>query len=652
MNSKIKKIAFAGNPNTGKSTLFNKLTNLKQKTSNVPGTTVELRVAQINLGGELYEIYDLPGTYSIFHRSEDEKVATQLITDKKTKPDLVLFVADAENLKRNLLYFAQLSSYKIPMVLIINREDLIHNHYSLDIERLQNELGIPVLLVSAFEKDIEQKLENCIQKNSFLLHYNFSQNKPLEFQKLVERHQKGKIDTEEISGIEEDTLFRQKKIDKLLNNVSFSIKENEKQGFNFDRYFLHPLWGYIFFFFVLYLVFQAVFTLAQWPMDLIDSGFMQISKVVGQLLPEHFISDLLTEGLIAGIAGVVIFIPQIALLFFFISILEETGYMSRIAFLMDKFLNLFGLSGKSSISLMSATACAIPAIMAARNIESKKQRLLTMMVTPFMSCSARLPVYTLLIGVMIPPSHNSWIFNSRGLALMALYLLGLFASLVGALIIQYFIKDKTPDFLVMEMPNYKKPKWRNVITNVYLKSRSFVIEAGKIIVLVSIALWFLASFAPHNEHEKIDQLATLHNLDLEETSRMKLETSYAGRIGKVIEPAIKPLGFNWQIGIAVFTSFAAREVFVGTLNTLYSIDGDEKLLQEKIQNAKRDNGKKLFSPAVLVSLLLFYAFALQCMSTLAVMYKETKSFKWPLIQFLVMTGIAYLVSFIAFQILS
>lgn len=619
-NSTTTRIALYGNPNCGKSSLFNHLTGLQQKISNVPGTTIERRVGKFKVFDTSFEIIDTPGTYSLTPNAKDEEVALELMEDDKhSLPDIIAYVADARNLKRHLYFFSQLADYKIPMILIVNMVDSATAYgIEVDQEALQQQLGIPIIFTNARKGEGVDLLRKTLVGKRFVPHFDFAPDSN-----------------------KDAVIQRYDQIDKLLENTIKIKSKGEQITERLDRVLTHPVFGYAIFLVLLFVIFQCVFWLAQYPMEWIESGFNFIGDFFINTLPEGWFRSLFVNGIIAGLAGVVVFVPQIAILFFFMGIMEDTGYMSRVSFIMDKIVRGFGLNGKSVVPLISGVACAIPAIMATRTIENWKDRMITIMVTPLMSCSARLPVYTLLIAVAVPDTMVLGIISLKGLVLLAMYLIGVFGSLFAALIFKFIIRQKRINYFILELPTYHKPRWKNIGVNVWNKSRSFVTGAGKIIVLVSIVLWFLASYGPNPSSDS--------SMSIHETT--ELEASYAGKFGKVIEPAIKPLGFNWKIGIALLTSFAAREVFVGTMSTIYSVEDENDLvnIRTKMRDEHDENGK-VYSLAVVLSLMVFYAFAMQCMSTLAVVYKETKSMKWPLIQFAYMTALAYISSFIVYQI--
>ena len=616
MSIEKRKIVVAGNPNCGKSSLFNRLTGLRQKITNVPGTTIENREGELLLDSTVIRLIDTPGTYSLKAKSKDEEEATRVFFEE-TNPDLVLYVADAANLKRNLYYFAQLAQRNLPMILVLNMVDVAKfKGVEIDIERLEKELGIKVVALNARTGKGLEKLKQALLEDNFTCHFDFKDvddDKPESYYVEIER---------------------------LLRNTVKSKSKVELITSKIDRFALHPVLGYLAFLGVLLLIFQSVFTLAEYPMTWIEAGFSWLSEWLMQVLPSGWFRSLLVNGVIAGIAGVVIFVPQIAILFFFMGLMEDTGYMARVSFIMDRILRGFGLSGKSVVPLLSGAACAIPAIMSTRNIENWKDRLITIMVTPLMSCSARLPVYTVLISMAVPSKMVWGFINQQALVMLCMYVLGTVAALVAAVVFKWIIKHEVPSYFIQELPIYHSPRWKNIGITCWQKSLTFVGEAGKVIFIVSIALWFLASYGPRQE-----QPFSVHKVD-------QIEVSYAGYFGKAIEPTIEPLGYNWKIGIALLTSFAAREVFVGTMSTIYSIEDEENFdqIRSKMQKDRKPNGEPVYSLAVVFSLMVFYAFAMQCVSTLAVVKKETKSWKWPTIQFVYMTVLAYLSSFIVFQL--
>lgn len=692
------KVALIGNPNTGKTSVFNALTGLNQQVGNYPGITVERKQGTCHLPlGFKATVLDLPGTYSLNASSIDENVVIELLMNRNDKdfPDVVVLVTDVENLKRNLLLFTQIKDLEIPTILCINMIDRMQlKGITLDIPYLEAQLKTTIAAVSTRKNlGIEnlKKLiveynrlstEPCLNASSIDPEYFNGLRKAFPNQLLyklwlvitqdvnfsnlnknfLDTHNFAKPNPELKRMQQKETIKRYQFINDVLKvgKVTDTSKARDLRS-RIDRVLMHKVWGYAIFAFLLLLIFQSIFDWSSYPMDFIDETFASLSTYASEHLPAGSFTDLLSQGIIPGIGGIVIFIPQIAFLFLFISILEESGYMSRVVFLMDRIMRRFGLSGKSVVPLVSGTACAIPAIMATRNIENWKERLITILVTPFTTCSARLPVYTIIISLIIPKQRVLGIFNTQGLTLMALYLLGFLAAILSAYVLNKVMKFKTRTFFVVEMPNYKLPLGRNVALNVVEKTKAFVFGAGKIILAISVVLWFLASYGPSDTFGKADEIiakevgaGTIPQADAESAvASYKLENSYIGIAGKAIEPAIAPLGYDWKIGIAVLSSFAAREVFVGTLATIYSVgsDSDEGPIKEKMAAEIRPDGSKVFDFATGISLLLFYAFAMQCASTLAITKKETNSWKWPMFQLVFMSGIAYISALVAYECL-
>ena len=617
-NSKHLKIVLAGNPNCGKSSLFNKLTGLNQKITNVPGTTIENKLGVIKVNNTAINLVDTPGTYSFNPKSLDEEEAVKIFFETP-KPDIILYIADSANLKRNLFYFSQLARKGIPMILVLNMLDVAtFKGVEIDKERLEKELGIRVFKINGRTGEGVDEVKKTLDEDQFVPHFDFGEDHTNSHEQVYTS------------------------INQLLQKTTVQKTKRELVSNKIDKIATHPILGYMLFLGVLFLIFQSVFMLAEYPMNWIETGFSYFSEFLNGVMIDGWFKRLIINGLIAGGAGVVVFVPQIAILFFFMSLLEDTGYMARVSFIMDKMLRGLGLSGKSVVPLLSGAACAIPAIMSTRNIENWKDRLITIMVTPLMSCSARLPVYTLLISMAIPNTMVAGVFNLQALVLLAMYVLGTVAALIAAIGFKWIIKHDIPSYFIMELPIYHTPRWKNIWMTCWQKSLSFVKEAGKVILIVSVILWFLASYGP-----KPNKSFSLQEAD-------NLEVSYAGKFGKVIEPTIKPIGFNWKIGIALITSFAAREVFVGTMSTIYSIDDEENFdqIRNKMKKDTLATGEPVYSIGVVLSLMIFYAFAMQCVSTLAVVYKETKSLKWPIIQFIYMTLLAYTGSFIVFNLFS
>jgi ferrous iron transport protein B len=694
------RLALIGNPNSGKSSLFNQLTGLNQKVGNFPGVTVDRKSGISQLTSQhRAEIIDLPGTYSLYPKSLDEHVITDLLYDRRSAqyPDFVVVTADASNLRRNLLLFTQVVDLGLPVVLALNMMDVAEQQgVRIDLAELQRQVGVPVIPMNArkgvgvaalkivmaqevgpssatfyqpsaeLRPLVEQIRHRFGLENDYLALHYAHQFRHIKFLTADERayllaltQQHG---FEPTARQAEETIARYVRINELLlNTVSVTRTEKAEPYSNrLDKVLTHKVWGYLIFFAVLFMLFQAIFTWAQYPMDLIDRGVAGLSG----LIQAHFhgpLVNLLTEGVLAGLGGVFMFVPQIALLFAFIAVLEETGYMARVTFMMDKIMRKFGLNGKSVVPLISGVACAVPAIMSARTIENWKDRIITIFVTPLMSCSARIPVYTVLIALVVPPHKVLGLFNLQGIALMGMYLLGLGAALVSALLMKVVLKTKERSYFIMEFPVYRWPRWKNVGITIVEKVKTFLFQAGKVIVAVSIILWVLASYGPGEALARAEarvraQAAQQRWAPAETETRVasaKLQQSYAGVFGRTLEPAIRPLGYDWKIGIALLTSFAAREVFVGTMSTIYSVgqDADMRTVQQKLVAEKDADGQPVFTAARSFSLLVFYAFAMQCMSTMAVVYRETKGLKWPLLQLGYMTGLAYVAAFAVYHLL-
>lgn len=691
-------VALIGNPNTGKTSVFNQLTGLNQQVGNYPGITVEKKIGFCKLPNNAKaNILDLPGTYSLNASSIDENVVIELLLNKNDKlyPDVALVVTDVENLKRNLLLFTQIKDLEIPTILVINMADRMKfKGITLDIPYLEEHLKTKIALISSrkgFGIDELKKLivsyktissEPCLNASVIDPDYFNGLRKAFPNQLLyklwlvitqdvnflnLDRNKIRNSFTKSHSDLkrlqQKETIKRYQFINDVLKvglNIDTTIAKDYRS--KLDRVLTHKVWGYVIFFLILFIIFQSIFEWSKIPMDFIDASFASLSTLAAENLPAGVLTNLISQGIIPGIGGILIFIPQIAFLFMFISILEESGYMSRVVFLMDKIMRKFGLSGKSVVPLISGTACAIPAIMATRNIENWKERLITILVTPFTTCSARLPVYAIIIALVIPDERLFGFLNMQGMTLMLLYLLGFGMAIFSAYILNKILKIKGKTYFVVEMPNYKLPLFKNVGINVIEKTKAFIFGAGKIILAISIVLWFLASYGPgekFNNAEKIITEKTINNplpeAEFENAvASQKLENSYIGIMGKAIEPAISPLGYDWKIGIAIISSFAAREVFVGTLATIYSVGGSDNEVTIKNKMAAEINpvtGEKIFNFASGISLLLFYAFAMQCASTLAVTKKETNSWKWPVGQLIFMSGFAYVVALITYQML-
>lgn len=697
-------IALVGNPNSGKSSLFNCLTGLNQKVGNFPGVTVDKKSGITKINDQIQaEVTDLPGSYSLYPRRLDEWVSYRVMLnqDRDIRADVVVAVADASNLKRNLLFCTQIIDLKIPVVIALTMMDMARKKgIKIDLSALERELGVPVIAVNPRKNKGITQLKKAIELTSQQMYQapvrDFIDNRSFAEASIgeVKQHFPALSDyasihylinhesfdlspamQDTIEGIEkknqfnptktqaEEILQRYNRIRQIMQQTVSEPDPLQKTLFTerLDNVLLHRRWGYLILLAVLFLLFQSVFWLAQYPMDWIDLGFAKLSRVLSETLPTNRWTDLLLNGVIAGLSGIFVFVPQIMILFGLITVLEDSGYMARISFLSDRLMRTVGLNGKSVMPMISGFACAVPAIMTARSIENRKERLLTILITPLMSCSARLPVYTILIGLVIPKTYLFGFLGIQGLVMMGLYLLGLVMALIVSYVAKWFIKIKEKSFFILELPAYRSPRWNNVVTTMISKARIFVFDAGKIIMIISLLLWGLSSFGPGNSMQNITRkyetlkAAPGANIDIlqKEYQTAKLEGSYAGILGKTIEPVIAPLGYDWKIGIALITSFAAREVFVGTMATLYSVGDEDEgslLLKEKMKAAKRRDGSPVFNLATGLSLLIFYVFAMQCMSTLAVVKRETRSWKWPVIQLIYMTGLAYLMSWLVYQI--
>ncbi len=700
------KIALVGNPNTGKSTLFNQLTGLKQKVGNYPGITVDKKLGFFDLpNGRKVEVLDLPGTYSLYPRSKDEELVMDVFSNPLNEhyPDIILVIADASNLRRNLLVFEQIKDLGLHVLLVVNMiDELEKSDITLDLKSLEVQLEVKALAtnarkgvgVSAIKKELQEFTAQPTRSNKVKLPFNYNsvwekelkevlglENPYLAWHWIAQPHLRRKLaespkqKAENLSRkfninisrtISQEIVNRYQKIDKVVDTCIVDTQKlrSTQRSEKLDHILLHKYWGFASLLLLLFLMFQSIFTWASFPMDIIDEGLSNLNNWLANNLPSNFFFDLITQGVLPGISGILIFIPQIALLFFFIAVFEESGYMARVVYLMDKLLRPFGLNGKSVVPLISGYACAIPAVMATRSIENVKERLATMLVVPFMTCSARLPVYTILIALIVPASATIFgIFNTHGILLLGLYFLAAVTALISGWVLKKTLGKADDSFLIMELPDYKMPRWSNVGLTMLQKTKSFVFGAGKIILSISIILWLLSSFGPSDKFYNAEAYlvkekgvdSTNQKAFEQQVASFKLENSFIGNIGKFIEPAIKPLGYDWKIGISLLTSFAAREVFVGTMATIYSLDGDEteSTIKEKMANdIVQATGEKRFSLATCISLLLFYAFAMQCMSTLAIVKKETRSWKWPIIQFIAMTLLAYVMAYIGFKTFS
>jgi len=698
-------IALIGNPNSGKSSLFNLLTGLRQSVGNFPGVTVEKKEGGFRLPNKQdCIVLDLPGTYSLYPRRSDEWVSyKQLMTPEKGESvDLAVVVVDASNLRRNLLYVSQVIDLKIPVVVALTMVDLAKKRgIKIDVDCLSREMQVPVVVVNArtgkgieqLKSTVAQMLTIEVTGQDFFPIDALAKEAIGEMRELIPglgnygaihhliNHESFELETgiqEKIEKIEEKYKFNHTKIQAediqlryqkirqvMLKSVEEeSIEKRKLFSEQLDHFFLHKTWGYLIMGVVLFILFQSVFWVAEYPMNLIESGVGILGGWLGSVLPSGWIADIVVNGFLAGLGGILVFVPQIMILFGLITLLEDTGYMARISFLSDRIMRKVGLNGKSVMPMIGGFACAVPAIMSARNIENKKERLLTIMVTPFMSCSARLPVFTILASMVVPNKNILGIFSLQGLVLMGLYVLGIIIALLVSYLMNLFIKIKEKSFFILELPVYRQPRWKNILYTMVEKAKVFVFDAGKVIMVISLVLWAFSSFGPTEKRNKIKENYAIlikndpvnENKYQAEKSSALLENSYAGIMGRSIEPVIRPLGYDWKIGIALITSFAAREVFVGTMATLYSVgnnaDENSETLRNKMSAAKRADGSPVYTTATGYSLLIFYLLAMQCMSTLAVVKRETGSWKWPIIQLVYMTGLAYLLSFIAYQLLS
>ena len=697
-------IALVGNPNSGKSSLFNVLTGLNQKVGNFPGVTVDKKTGVAKLTDELSANFiDLPGTYSLYPKRADEWVSYKVLLrqDETVLPDMILLVADASNLKRNLLFCSQIIDLKIPVVVAFTMMDLAKKKGTqVDIPGLERELGVPIVAINprknkgitALKKAVEQAADKLQPSGNrdfidnaqlapeaveavkllvpatgsyMAIHYLINHEHlsfPAEMQQKIEQveadHKFNPTRTQA-----EEIMQRYARIRHIMQQTVVESDPLQKSLFTekLDNLLLHRTWGYLILLSVLFLLFQSVSWIAQYPMDGIDWAFGKISGWLTNTLPAGWFSDFFINGFVAGLSGILVFVPQIMILFGLITLLEDSGYMARISFLTDKFMRKAGLNGKSVMPMISGYACAVPAIMSARNIENKKERLLTIMVTPLMSCSARLPVYIMLTGLVIPSKLYFGFLSLQGLAMMALYLLGTVLALVVSWVMKWFIKSTERSYFILELPVYRNPRWKNVLYTMVEKARIFIFDAGKIIMLISLLLWALSTYGPPQKMKEItatyeQKIKTSPDKEeelLKEKNAALLRYSFAGRLGQGIEPVIEPLGYDWKIGIALITSFAAREVFVGTMATLYSVgdaEANDATLRQKMAAAIKPDGTKVYTLATGLSLLVFYALAMQCMSTIAIVRRETRSWKWPIIQLLYMTGLAYLLSFVVYQL--
>ena len=697
------KVALIGNPNVGKTSIFNLLTGMNQHVGNYPGVTVDKKVGFCKLSQIINaRIYDLPGTYSTNPNSMDEKVAVSCLLDRDDIdfPDVVVVVADVENLKQNLYLFTQIKDFGIPTILAINMADRMKPRgITIDIPVLEAALHTRIALVSTRQKTGIEELKELIinyKKLSLESLVDIARIDPPFFSSLKEKFpneelgklwmvisqnfevvgalrkveiQKENIKTEaEIKRMQQrETILRYQVINNALKD-SYKVTAVGTRAL-LDKILLHKVWGYVIFMAILLLIFQVIFYVSEYPKGWIESALGWVGEWLSGILPEGSLTSLLVDGVIPGLTAVVSFVPQIALLFFFISLLEESGYMSRVVFLMDRIMRPFGLNGKGTIPLISGAACAIPAVMATRTIESWRERLIAILVTPFITCSARLPIYLIIIKLVIPQG-NYFFFDNQAVALFALYMLGVFMAIFSAWLLNKFLvlKHTIKTHFIIEMPTYKVPLARNVLLTVYEKSKAFVVNAGKIIFFITVLIWFLQTHGLsekyRNAETHTEQMAAQYGWDEDQKEHYLLsyrtENSLLGNMGKFVEPVFRPLGYDWKISIAVLGSFAARETFVSTLATIYSLgevdveegEAEQRTVITRLQEEMRPDGTPMFNLATGVSILLFFASAMQCISTFAIVRKETNSWKWAIIQWLFMTGFAYLSAFAAYQILS
>ena len=697
-------VALVGNPNSGKTAIFNLLTGMDQKVSNYPGITVEKKLGTGKFNdGTVYHLLDFPGTYSLTPESFDERIVTEQVLEwihGKNPPAVIVSVVDATNLSRNLYLTTQLLDLGIPIVIALNMMDLVDQTEKLDASSLKKWLcAAAIVPVSALKKsglnklqeqvrasiltkpvnndifplEVTKTLETILMPITSLLYTKLgytprlaaaqalrliTRNSTLElYNKAIQEGQKinsktvnelehlrtvaiKEIEKAELKPSSLEAMLRYQWLDANLaqdrsdhTNQIRKINANEK----IDQILTHRWLGPGIFIGLLYFIFQSIFNFASIPMDWIEAGVNWLGKGAVTLVPESNFRGLLIDGIIAGLGAILIFLPQIVILMFFLTLLEDSGYMARVAFMLDRGMSKIGLHGRSVLPLMSGYACAIPGIMSTRTIDNWKERLITMLILPLMSCSARLPVYALMIGAFIPPITVGYIFGLQGLMMVVMYFIGTVTALILAKIFSLWIKSEGKSSFVMEMPPYRMPILRSVFRQVFIRAKLFLFNAGKIIMAISIILWFLASF-PKTDNR--GEQTTIHN-------------SFAGKIGHAIEPVIQPLGFDWKVGIALITSFAAREVFVSTMATIYNVENaaDEMVqLSDAMKNDMNPStGLPVFTPLVAVSLMVFYVYAAQCMATFAIIRRETNTWKWPLFMIAYMNVLAYLVSLLVYQ---
>jgi len=656
-------IALAGNPNAGKTTLFNALTGLKQKVANYPGVTVERREGVWKLGENAVRLIDLPGLYSLDVTSIDEEIAHDVLTGKVAglpKPDAVIAVVDATNLERNLYLVTQLLEYNIPVVIALTMIDLAEKQsLEIDTDKLSSLLQIPVVAVKAAQKQgIEELAEKTLRAAEVHQIPRLPWLTEAEFLETV-TEEDIHLSLSDDAGANRKIFARYNFISDVYQEAVKAVETTERSvSEKIDSVLTHKFFGLVILVAILLLVFQTIFSWAELPMNLLESGFGALGEFAKAQMPEGVLTDLVTDGIIAGVGGVLVFLPQILLLFLFISILEDTGYMSRAAFLLDKIMSKFGLHGKAFLPLMSSFACAIPGIMAARTIENPKDRLATILIAPFMSCSARLPVYTLMIATFFAGQTVFGVLSLGAVLMLAMYALGIIVAIVVAFILKRTLLKSPPPPFVMELPPYRLPNLRNVFQNMFQRAGLFVKRAGTVILAISILLWALTYFpraeVPGSKSQVPGQTEVSVNDEQPATNEAaQIQNSYAGKLGHLIEPVIKPLGFDWKIGVALIASFAAREVLVSTLSIIYNVgkdaDAESDTLKEAIRDAKNDDGSPVWTPLTALTLMVFFVLAMQCMSTVAIVRRETNSWAWTLFMVGYMTGLAYLASFITYQ---
>jgi ferrous iron transport protein B len=714
---RLPRVGMVGNPNAGKSTVFNLLTGLRQQTGNFPGVTVEIKTGRMRFpSGKEATLIDFPGTYSLYPTSSDEKLVAAVMTnpDDTFFPDALIYIADVTHLERHLLLLTQLLDLHLPVILALNMSDTASEMgIKVNTAKLSDQLGLPVISISGRKEDNIQRLLAEVEKmlkmpertTERTLFYKFTdaekqitdavrQNLSIEnpYRALLITHhhkwlpflQKQQREVLDAITITKDFQSLRTQVDETLDRYDRFmplVRESVQQPPAFpstatdrlDAVLTHRFWGPLIFVGVMLLVFQAIFDWSGYPMDAIESGFGLMSDAVASLLGEGWFTELLTDGILAGLSGILVFVPQIALLFLLIAILEEVGYMARVVFMFDKTMRRFGMNGRSVISLISGSACAVPAIMSSRTIGNWQERLITILVTPFISCSARIPVYLVLIGLAVPAVKVGGFFSAQSLVFGSMYLLGVVAAFLSGWAMKKWLRTREPSFLAIELPEYRMPHWKNVWLSVWEKVVAFIAGAGKIILVVSVILWALSRFGPGNSIGEATQMAHAEaremRLDSSQTEdfvqQRRLEASFAGKMGKSFEPVIRPLGYDWKIGIALLTSFAAREVFTGTLAVLYNMGSEEGDINDRNDNAAKatlrskmktetfsDTGQPVYTLATALSLLVFYALAMQCVSTLAVVRRETGSWKWAALQFFSMSLLAYFGAWAVYRIFS